>query len=180
MHGFSRSKSSENHGENELDDLPAAFHKAIRAQCDLDALELRGLAMVRAHIMPPFVCLSHASLPPPFFLFLFLFFSCALLRLPDTRIFCTACFPVPVSVRAAGRRAINPGGPSPPLEAWATAPWEEGVAARAPPGRRRCQREEPVATPTCDHHGGHNQGPPAARRGDFRGGRGRRGRRVGR
>jgi hypothetical protein len=58
--GFSRSKSSENHGENELDDLPAAFHKAIRAQCDLDALELRGLAMVRAHIMPPFVCLSHA------------------------------------------------------------------------------------------------------------------------
>jgi hypothetical protein len=60
MHGFSRSKSSENHGENELDDLPAAFHKAIRAQCDLDALELRGLAMVRAHIMPPFVCLSHA------------------------------------------------------------------------------------------------------------------------
>ena len=55
---FPRSKSTGNHGDKELDDLPAAFHKAMRVQCDIEeALELSGLATVRAnvpHVRPRF------------------------------------------------------------------------------------------------------------------------------
>jgi hypothetical protein len=104
-----------------------------------------------------------ASAHPPFF---YLPFAC-LMRI-------SFCASVHVPVCTAGYRAISPGGSSPRREPWGTAPWEGGIAARSPPRRRCCQREESTGSPKCDYHGGRHQGPPAARRGVFWGRRGGR------